>query len=191
MDKEAIRRQMLMIRKAMTEAEAEGKSRIILDDLITLPEYRRCTHLMTYVSFQQEVSTLELLAWRLAEGKTTSVPYCMTQARELYAMEIDSLEDLAENTFGLLEPRPGHGRIQAPSSIDLILLPGLAFDGNGNRIGFGAGYYDRFLARVPSHAVKIALAYSFQVLPEVPRYPWDIPADLIVTEQGILRCSKS
>lgn len=191
MDKEAIRRQMLFKRKEMSREEAEQKCRTIFDYLLELPEYQESTHLMTYVSFQQEVSTLDLLALRFAKRQPTSVPFCMTAARDLYAMEIDGMEDLAESTFGLLEPLPGHGRIQAPSGIDLVILPGLAFDVKGNRIGFGAGYYDRFLARLPSHAVKIALAFAFQVLPEVPRCPWDIPADMIVTEQGILRCCES
>ena len=95
-------------------------------------------------------------------------------------------EPVTETSFGAMEP--ADGRVLDPSEVDLVIVPGVAFDRSGNRLGFGAGYYDRFLPRTAEGTPAVAIAFALQVVPEVPTGAMDRRVDAIVTEAEVIRC---
>lgn len=184
--KRRIRKAAQAARKALgAEARAE-KSRAIAEILFNDLDWKRAKTVCVYVWFQNEVQTDAILdrAWR--DGKTVAVPLCCDDLPEkirLYRLENRS--QLAPGAYGILEPseewrRQENARIDE-SQVDLYLVPGVAFDRQNNRLGWGGGYYDRLLARAPS-AVKIGLAFDCQVVDSVPVGKFDLPLDKIIGE---------
>jgi len=169
------------------QPEKERLSRLILQRIARLPEYRNADSLMFYVATGDEVRTQEALSDALAGGKRVIVPYCSGQELELF--ELHSLDELAPGSFGVLEPRAElrglPGRRPSPKELDVIIVPGVAFDRRGARLGRGKGYYDRFLAAVPTTTVLIAPAFECQLLPKVPIGPHDVMMDVVVTERAV------
>lgn len=186
-EKARIRREMMGLRRNLTEADALEKGRRILDLLKSLPEYRKARLVHTFVSMPGEIDTRGLVEDAFSNGIRVAVPVVRKGERDLLHSEIKGLSDLRpEGTWGILQP-PAEGiRPVSPAEVDMVIVPGLAFDTSGNRIGFGAGYYDRFLRKVMSP--KVAIAYDFQVLDKVPVTEEDVPVDQIVTEEGVCVC---
>ncbi len=181
-----IRRRMLRERLALSPLEVQEHGATVRNLLQKTDVYRSAQCLGCYVSVKNEVDTRGLIRAALQERKRVGVPVTRT-AGEMIHRAIRSIADLRPAGFGLLEP-PGEGSLEIPpDAFDLIVVPGLAFDRRGNRIGFGAGYYDRFLVRTP--ALRVALAYDFQVLEHLPTDPHDTPVDFLITEAGVHACS--
>lgn len=182
-------RKVILARKdLLTKEEQAKKSEAIHRRLLSLPAWEEATLVMIYVSFGSEVSTDYLIKKALAQGKRVAVPYCYREERKLTASIIyDYPGDLIPRTWGILEPRPESLRPIDPSYIDLCLVPGVAFDIFGNRLGYGAGYYDRFLPGLRAGTPKIALAFEIQIVDTVFPTPRDVPVDLIITEARIIR----
>jgi 5-formyltetrahydrofolate cyclo-ligase len=129
-----------------------------------------------------ELDTRGVLAWALGEGKTVLVPVCMPKRAMAWSV-LRHFDQLAPSNFGVLEPRADARELVPPPADAPVLVPGIAFDRRGYRIGYGAGYFDRFLAH---HAgLKIGLAYECQIIDAVPHEPHDVKMDMIVTERGI------
>jgi 5-formyltetrahydrofolate cyclo-ligase len=187
--KEAIRKQMLETRNNLTEAEVDRCSNDIFANLKQNSFFMNSKHIMIYLSFKQEVKTDPIISYCLNEGKKVYIPICIPETHELCISRITALEELKSGHFGIREPMPEYIRLSDSSLIDVVLIPGIAFDRNGNRVGFGAGYYDRFLKRLSPEATKAALAFSFQVVDVVPSDEYDIPVDYIVTEQATIKCA--
>lgn len=186
-EKARIRQEMIARRRSLSGEEIAQKGRSILRHLLALPEYREARLVHSFVSMPGEVDTRALVKEALASGKRVAVPVVEKGRRNLRHAEIGALGDLRpEGSWGLYQPPPEHIRAVDAGEVDLVVVPGLAFDLRGNRIGFGAGYYDRFLGGVA--AAKVAVAYAFQVLPSVPVTGQDVPVDVIVTEEGAHRC---
>ena len=172
--------------KTMDDEKYQKWNRLIRQAFFTLDLVMQSQRVMIYYSMRREVDTLFMIEELLVLGKNVSLPIC-TPNRDLEAGLIGDLSELAPARFlgpqlskaGLLEPRPGVP-LMVPESIDLIVTPGVAFDERGFRLGHGAGYYDRFLARA-SQAHKLGLAYDFQVMKELPIEPHDIPVDSVLT----------
>lgn len=166
-------------------------SRRIAARLAALPEYHAAGTVLFYVSFRSEVRTREMLAEAWRAGKRVVVPYC-TGGR-LKLVKIDGADELAPGTLGILEPRPElrsrPERRVDPQEPDLIVVPGLAFDRQGNRLGYGRGYYDKLLPLVRSDAALVALAYECQRVDALPRLAHDVPVHKIVTERAVYDCS--
>lgn len=144
---------------------------------------------MGYSHFKNEVRTDLLKAFCLRKA----ISYCLpaTQAPpHMDAYLVTEHTQLHPDSFGVPTPDANHCQKVNPEEIDLILIPGLAFDPAGNRLGYGKGYYDAFLSTAP-RAVKIALAYEFQVLNQIPTSPWDLQMDYIITEKRLIRCLNS
>ncbi len=154
-----------------------------------LPEYRRARVVASYVGVNSEVATRGLIEGRLARGEATAVVY--RQDGDLALCLIQSLDELAQASFGLWEPVPSvvadAERHYAPEDVDLFLVPGLAFDPAGGRIGYGKGYYDRLLGAARPGAVFLALAFECQMVDQVPMSPRDVPVNLVVTERATYR----
>ena len=180
--KEEIRRDMLALRRRMPSAVLAERSGLICGRVMRMELFKRAEGILTYVPLPGEVSTLPLIRGTWQAGKTVAVPRVTEEG--LVFSAIRSLDELEEGAFHVMEPRES-----APADFAgfPVILPGLAFDGRGNRIGYGRGYYDRYLAARPGHPL-VALSFDFAVLQEVPSTSEDVRADLIVTESGVLCC---
>jgi 5-formyltetrahydrofolate cyclo-ligase len=142
---------------------------------------------MTYVSYNSEVDTIEFVKFCLANGKRIAVPKADNIQKVLIASELQNFErDLHVGPFKVLEPRSTALRPIDPTTIDVHIVPGVAFDEQGWRIGLGLGYYDRFLRTAALSAAKIGLAYEVQVVETLPHEPWDVCMDYVVTENRVL-----
>jgi 5-formyltetrahydrofolate cyclo-ligase len=187
-----IQRQKHQIR---TRAEARRRakpdkdeaSQLILERLAGLPEYVAAETVMGYVHFRSEVRTRGFLAAALGSGRRIVVPYCLADRLELFLLE--SMEDLAPGTWGIPEPkaelRSLLERRVDPGRLDLVVVPGVAFDRRGGRLGYGKGYYDKLLIHVRRDARRVGLAFECQLFPEVPAGPHDVPMDKVITESAV------
>ncbi len=147
------------------------------------PVIQRAHRIMIYYSVRNEVVTTGIIQKLLENDKTVALPICIAD-RNLRAGLITSCDQLVSAKFGLFEPKPDSETI-APEQLELIIVPGLAFDIYGHRLGQGAGYYDRFLTRA-FNAVIIGLAYDFQVLSEIPTEKHDVAIDAIITPTRVI-----
>lgn len=195
MPKNQLRSKLRELRNQLTAEQQSEYSSAIRESLFQTEVYRNCNRLFTFLSFQTEVETGHIIAKSMELGKKIYLPRVEGDLMEFY--RVNSLEGLIPSKFGVLEP-PASEQMKYISqnshpyglkNENLMLLPGLAFDLKGNRIGYGADYYDRYLAdHVPLDFCKVALAYDFQVLDEIPTEEYDIAADLIITPTRIIQC---
>ena len=183
MTKQNLKRHLRAARIQLPECAIREKSLRIHHRLIRMPAYQIARRVACYVSVKNEVDTKTPIRAALREGKRVAVPI----ARANGAMDfqaIAGLNELRTAHYGLREPVPNPELILPPQALDVILIPGIAFDRRGHRIGSGKGYYDRFLTR--TKAVRIGLAYDFQVIDRVPAEPHDVKMDWIVTESEMI-----
>jgi 5-formyltetrahydrofolate cyclo-ligase len=163
--------------------------RLIVDRLTALPEYAAAATVLCYVSFRTEVATHDLLSQMLGEGKRIVVPYC--EANELHLFRFHDFADLSPRTLGILEPktelRARDDRHVPVEEINLYIIPGLAFDRQGGRLGYGKGYFDRLLSLARPDALLAAVAFECQLFDAVPVLPHDVRVDAIVTESNLYR----
>ncbi|MDR2116951.1 MAG: 5-formyltetrahydrofolate cyclo-ligase [Planctomycetaceae bacterium] len=150
---------------------------------------RKRGRLMIYLSFGDEVRTTTFLGEDFGDlGDSVVVPYCEGDA--IIPIRIYSREELELGRFGILEPkrsiRNDAGRFVGLEQLDVIIVPGLAFDEFGNRLGRGKGYYDRFLSRFPLDVISIGLAFEHQIVSQVPVNHWDCPVSMVITEKRCL-----
>lgn len=166
-------------------ADVRAKSAAIWERLSLLGEFAAATRLLVYVSTGSEVDTQGLIRQLLAMGRQVCVPR-FEPATQGYATSMlhDFDSELTTGQYGVLEPKPGVIRPSALKQIDAALVPGLAFDETGNRLGRGRGHFDRLLGQ--TGGVRIALAFDFQVLDEVPAEAHDARMDFIVTETRVV-----
>lgn len=177
--KQALRDRMRETRLALSPELYTEKSRKIQQKLSALPLYQQAKRILFYVSNEEEVSTHELIQAALTEDKAVFTPRVKEQ--ELEILPITAWEELQPGAFGILEPQAG-----APATdlhFDLILVPGLAFSPQGERLGYGKGFYDRLLKR--TQGLSMGLAFEEQVTSELPTESHDIPVDWLLTDQSL------
>jgi len=182
--KDEIRKRLLRIRRSLSRDEILEMSREIKERLFDLPEYRSCKVVMFYIAHDNEVETREMIIESL-HSKKVLIPCTSLERNMIYPVEIENLDDLERGAFGILEPR--NKKIYR-GDIDVIIVPGIAFDSRGYRIGYGKGFYDRFL--IGTNALKIGIAYDFQIVNRIPEDENDVPVDMIVSEKRVLLCRK-
>lgn len=186
--KKTIRKEILQKRLRLSPGEVAAKSRAIAEQVFDLPAFAAAKTIMAYVPFRNEVDTSPIIERALSTGKRVVVPISELSTMRLIPSEIwDYPGDLTEGTYGILEPRPDCVRPRDPNEIDLVLVPGVAYDFCGNRLGYGAGFYDRFLDSLPQ-AKSVALAFSLQVLDDAYPEPHDHPVQFLVTEEQVIDC---
>jgi 5-formyltetrahydrofolate cyclo-ligase len=179
--KDKIRKQVLEARFRLTPEQRRAKSAEIEANLFGLPEYRAAPMVLFYASFQSEVETHHMIRRALAEGKRVALP--KVKGKELELFEIKSFDtEVLPGAWGI--PEPEGGRRVELKDIGLIVVPGAAFDGQGNRIGYGAGFYDKLLPFYTGRTA--ALAFELQIVPAAPADAHDIPMQKIVTEKRII-----
>jgi 5-formyltetrahydrofolate cyclo-ligase len=183
--KEAIRKQAHANRQA--QEQKDELSRRICETFAALPEYAAARTVMFYVDVRSEVRTRHYLATALGHGKRIVVPYCVDGELELF--QLASMDELEIGMYKILEPK--QELRDAPSKridvqeLDLIMVPGVAFDRTGARMGHGFGYYDKLLEHARPQTPLVALAFECQLFPEIPTAPHDIFMDKVVTERQV------
>ena len=175
MDKKQLRSIIREKKRAMTPEEIREKSRILMEKLLKTELYQKAQTIYGYLSYNQEVQTLPILAKALEEGKRVAVP--KVYGEEMRFLYLEDLSLVAPGFGGIPEPIADSPVAEDPHA--LVLMPGLAFDPEGHRIGYGGGFYDKFLAAEPSHPT-LALCYDFQVLSSLETDPHDIPVDQVL-----------
>ncbi|MDP8900968.1 MAG: 5-formyltetrahydrofolate cyclo-ligase [Actinomycetota bacterium] len=180
--KATLRRVVLRRRDALTEGERAHRSARIVATILDLPAYRDAGVVLAYASFGTELRTDELLRRVLADGKTLLLPRVGRDGLGLYEVR-DLAGDLKPGTWNIREPVPDRCPLADPRGVNLALIPGVAFDRRGRRLGYGGGFYDRLLAGGLREATpRVSGAFEVQVVDEVPVDPHDAPVDLVVTE---------
>lgn len=192
MSKEQMREACLRARKEAAQTDLMRADALIADELRALPAFNEVQVLLSYLSFGREVDTERLIEEALAKGVRVALPR-ITGARSMAWHEVRSLDGLVRAPQGMLEPAADDAtRLEVASLASLrtaALVPGLAFDASGYRIGYGGGFYDRFLPsfrEAKGMALGLCRASAFQEEP-LPRDAYDAPVDLIVTEKGVHR----
>jgi 5-formyltetrahydrofolate cyclo-ligase len=191
-------RETLMETKKLIRAEARARrdaqtdkdelSQVICAKFVALPAYLRAKTVMYYIDVRSEVRTRQELPAALARGKKIVVPWC-NDAGELELFHLEKMEELAVGMFKILEPRQELRLLPAKrvdaKALDLVMVPGVAFDRRGARMGHGKGYYDKLLQHVRPDAPLAALAFECQLFPEIPTDTHDVFMDQIITENAI------
>lgn len=178
--KNTLRNRFKERRRLMTQARKALADHRIAVRLRSLLYYRRAKTVLVYVSMPIEVDTREIITRALSDGKRVAVPRCVPGTREMEFYLIDSLESLSPGTFGVLEPEPDPARLLTDFSHSICVVPALACDRAGYRLGYGGGYYDRFLRDYPGE--KVLILYKCCLVPHLWHGRFDVPVDRIVTE---------
>src|SRR3989344_2331190 len=182
--KNQLKESILQKRNSLSKEEILEKSEKIRNNLFNLKPYKSSKTVMFFVSFNSEVHTHEMIEESL-KNKTVVLP--KVAQHEIEASVIIDFDNLIPGKLGI--PEPIETMKIAHKNIDLVLVPGIVFDKEGRRIGYGLGYYDKFLKKTPK-AVKIGLAFDFQLVDKIPREMHDVPVDIIVTEKRVVECKK-
>lgn len=175
MNKQELRQAIRAQKRAMTEADILRRSEILAEKFARSDAYRAAKTIYGYLPYNQEVRTVPMLQRALDEGKRVAVP--KVYGDDMKFIYLDDLSQVAKGYAGIPEP-VADGPV-AQDETALVLMPGLAFDRAGHRIGYGGGFYDKFLAREPHHPT-VALCYDFQVMDRLETEKFDIPVDLVI-----------
>ncbi|MDL2232032.1 5-formyltetrahydrofolate cyclo-ligase [Ruminococcaceae bacterium OttesenSCG-928-L11] len=179
--KRSLRQRYRSLRKSLTPEEKTDFDSRILHNLCSLDAYKSCKTVLTYVSTPEEINTHPLIERALADGKTVAVPYCIDGTRNMDFYIIHSLDELVPRTFGVLEPVAETSRKLTDFRHSICILPGIAFDQYGYRLGYGGGYYDRFLSHVYK-GTTIGVCYDRCTKGFLSHGRYDVPCRMIVTE---------
>jgi 5-formyltetrahydrofolate cyclo-ligase len=184
--KQRLRLDMLKARRSLSAAAVAAGSERIAAHFCAWPAYLSAATVMFYLAMPDEPQTDRMISDALARGKQVCVPLLKASYGEMAAARIENLDDLITGRLGLKMPDPARARIVAAAAIDLVVVPGVAFDPSGNRVGMGAGYYDRFL--VENRGILVGLAWSSQVTGNLLCDGHDIRMHYLLTEGGFLTC---
>jgi 5-formyltetrahydrofolate cyclo-ligase len=182
--KRALRREVLAVRDALPPEDRRARSEAIAPRFLALPEVADAGTVLAFWSFGSEVDTAPLIERLLADGRTTAMP--RIEGTHVVPVAYRPGDEVRETSFGAFEPL--EGRVLDATDLDLVVVPGVAFDDAGRRVGYGGGFYDRLLPGLRPGVPAIALAFSVQLVPEVPTGGMDSRVDAIVTEGKVIRC---
>ena len=183
--KSELRQKYRSLRQSMPPEIKKQKDMAIADQVRRLWQYQRNAVLLIYVSTSIEVDTTEIIRRAIADGKRVAVPRCVPDTRNMEFYYIDSIDELSPGMFGVLEPEINPDRLYKESDGGLCIVPAFSYDWSGYRLGYGKGYYDRFLSRFEGNMVGIC--YSECVQRTLPHGRYDRPVELLVTESYLRR----
>ena len=182
-EKEQLRGSMRRLRAAIPAAERSRLAELVEEALFGLPDVLAARTILLFYSFGTEVATAGMAQRILGSGTRLLLPY-LAEDGAMQAAEVRAGDALDQTAYGPREPR---ARIAVdPETVDVVVTPGLAFDREGNRLGYGGGYYDRYLARMGGAILRVGVAFSLQLVDRVPHEQEDQPVDVVVTDQGVL-----
>ena len=184
--KDSLRKRMTLLRECMPPGEREKASYLIFDALFNLPEFQNADTIYSFAGFGSEVYTLNHLFKMIKMGKRVALPR-MEDDERLEFYEVRKISDIRKGPLGIMEPDGSYPPIDVKP--DIILMPGVAFDRRFNRLGYGKGYYDRYLYETGYYRFvwKIAICFGCQIANRVPSDKHDIIMDMIITEKEIIR----
>jgi len=187
-EKKRLRKAMKAERLALAKEEWQSRSARIVQNILAFEKFQQAKVVHGFIpdEHRHEVNLIPLLEWIISNQKKLLVP--VVEEGELISVELTSFNHLEKNSFGVREP-VAHVPSSLESEIDLVLVPLLAVDSKGNRLGYGKGYYDRFFKRLNSQAFKLGVAFEFQMLSHVPATESDVRLDAVVTESGMMVCN--
>lgn len=186
-EKKSLRETVLTLRAALPEEQRAIKSLKIQDIISNTHEFQEAQTVMLFLNFRDEVETTGLAQKVLELGKKLVLPRCAPKGVLIPALIHDLNLDIEPGTWGIREPKRENLQQVNPLEVDCIFVPGAAFDEQGNRLGYGGGYYDRFFERLKDTTPKIALAFDCQVVSKIPVESFDKRVDLLITEEGVRR----
>ena len=181
-EKEKLRRKMLNLRRTLSDEQAEEESKKIMQLLLTSKVYQKADQILCFVSCRKEPDTVPFIEQALADGKKVAVPKVTGPASMIF-LQIRSLDELRPGYFGVREPVCTDGTVLSEG---LVITPGLAFDRQMRRLGYGGGYYDAWLAGHRKGVISCGIAYDFQLVDRVPAGRADMCTDMLVTAGALL-----
>ena len=179
--KKDIRKKVFSLRKNSLPHQIQSDSRVITQRILSLPEFSNAERILSYASYRNEVITDYIVEEALKAGKEVALPRVCGEFMQFY--HYDRSTRMQKSSMGIEEPE---GDTPIIPGRDLMIMPGMAFDRNRNRIGYGGGFYDRYLQKYPQ-IITIAVAFGFQIFEEIPSEITDIRPQMIITEKEILR----
>lgn len=189
MDKIAIRQEMKRLRDVLSLDDVLNLSRAIEDRLFASEEFSACQHVMYFLSLGNEVRTDEMIARSLKDGKRVYVPRVVRRERRLEVCEItDMNQEFELGSYDIREPSRLNSKVVSPSIIDAVIAPGLAFDRSGGRVGFGGGYFDWLFKQLSDGALRLGVAYEFQIVDSIPQDSWDERVQKIFADNDTIDC---
>lgn len=181
--KKGLRQKMLAMRRALSANETESRSSSLKENILSLPEYKNAKKIMAFLAMKGESNLDGFIRQALLDGKEVYIPVCLPE-RQMEAGRLIDMEHFEKGPLGLRNLPAGY-EVTSPESLDLVLIPGLAVSQEGIRLGMGAGYYDRYLARVPFEK-RVAALWDFQVIPDISSEPFDQKIAKIVTDKSVI-----
>ena len=189
MDKFAIRQDMKRRRDAMSLDKVLNLSRTIEDRIFACKNFSACRHVMFFLSFGNEVRTDEMIARALKDQKQVYVPRLLKRQRRVEVCGITGMDQEFElGSYDIRVPSQHNSRVVSPAIIDALIAPGLAFDRSGGRIGFGGGCFDWLFKQLRDKALRLGVAYEFQVMDSLPQDSWDERVQTIFTDNKTINC---
>ncbi|ERJ10902.1 5-formyltetrahydrofolate cyclo-ligase [Haloplasma contractile] len=185
--KKMIRQMIMYNRDVIDQQERLSMDQSVFERLTNSKEFNDAESIFIFVSFRSEVDTHRIIQKAIDLGKRVCVPKIEKKSEGMTPYQIQSLDQLEEGYYGVLEPKYGC-ELCDKETIDLIIMPGLAFDAKGGRVGYGGGFYDHFINSMETSVRKLAIAYDFQVLDKVPMGENDQLVDQIITDQRVIDC---
>jgi 5-formyltetrahydrofolate cyclo-ligase len=185
--KDEIRRTVLQKRDAIPAPVRREKDTLVRKQVSDLPEFLNAKTVLFYASFRSEVGTHTLMEEALATGKRVFLPKVNKDEHTLILYEVKTMEEISQGYMGIPEPVPMDERRVGIDDADLVVMPGAAFDCAGNRLGYGAGYYDALLSQRVRRMPVIALSYEEQIVGSIPAEEHDVKVDMIVTDKRVIR----
>lgn len=186
--KNELRQQYRTLRKGMTPEEKRQKDQAIFEQITVSSYYKQADTLLCFVSTPLEIDTHRLIDFALSQGKRVAVPKCLDQAGTMAFFVIRSFDDMEKSTFSLWEPRAEKCEALLDVRASICIVPGFSFDPEGYRLGYGKGYYDRFLSKYSE--IKIGICYNNCVAPKLPHGRFDVPVDYLFTEKYVKKIKK-
>ncbi len=188
----AIRKTIIQKREKLDNLKKNEKSIAIAKRLFAMDEFKKSKSVFCFLSSPAEVQTDWIIRKSLGLGKKVLVPFLDSEEESLQVACIPSMDiEFVAGPYGVREPTSKFRKATNFSSIDFIIAPGLAFDSFGNRVGYGGGFYDKFLKKISRRVVRVAIGYGFQLLDKVPYTELDEPVHFLITEVTTLRCLNS
>lgn len=190
MNKKEMRSLYLNRRANIDKRKKKILNHVITNNIIEIVDRNNINNIMSYVSTNSEVHTHQIIHYLLQKGKIISAPYTIKKHKKILPIRINNFSELKKGTYNILEPQYKIENIMDYRKIELVIIPGLAFDLKGNRIGYGGGFYDSFLNKLSKNTIKLALAYDVQLLKNdiIDTEAHDISVDYILTENELINC---
>lgn len=186
LNKKNIREEIIDKRNNLILDIKQNYDSLIFEEIINSEIYKKSKKIFTYISFGSEVDTIKLINYSFSNNKEVYVPKINKQTKDMIALKIHNFNNMSVDKWGIIEPK-SVDKTNIGTDFDLIIMPGIAFDKQGNRIGYGGGYYDKYISKLNNASNLLALAYDFQIIQDIESESHDIKVDFILTNKGFIK----